>query len=486
MTQEGNDIRTITEERCCGCAACANACPADAISMEEGAEGFSFPVIHPDACIHCGKCLKVCPVSEKAEKEPFPHAKSPQCFAAAAEDAIRLKSSSGGIFRVLAEEILAKEGVVYGAAWEGLTVQHIRVTEKEMLARLSGSKYVQSRIGSTYRQVKEDLEQQRQVLFSGTPCQNAGLLRYLQKDYENLTTVDIVCHGVPSEKLFQAYLADVHGKENVKSVAFRTKEFGQNCANGVVTYQNGKKKMISASLDPFEKGFHKSLFLRKSCYECRYAAPPRAADFTLGDFWGLEKYNPALKDERGVSVVLLNTEKAEKMWTELSQKLSLCEKVPLETALKSNRFRKKSRRHPARERFFRLWPNFRFSDAVSYAMENRYDVQFRYQGDADREKLEASLEQIANQEGVTVCLEGHLDAVWKVSVSGLDELLAGRDPSELTAEESERLRKLMHSKPPFAERTKQKAKEAWHAAVSGAADSLSPKMKDRLKRVLKK
>ena len=171
------DIRTISKERCCGCAACVSACPADAISMEEGEEGFLFPKIDLERCIGCGKCLRSCP---EAEKKPGKKKEVP-CFAAASKDALRMRSSSGGIFQVFAGKTLQKGGAIYGAAWEeGLSVKHVRITDPEEVFRLSGSKYVPSHTEGIYRQVKQDLDEKRPVLFSGTPCQVAGLYQYLK------------------------------------------------------------------------------------------------------------------------------------------------------------------------------------------------------------------------------------------------------------------------------------------------------------------
>lgn len=366
----GNDIRVIGAERCCGCAACENACPADALSMAEGAEGFLFPRLDEKRCIGCGKCLRACPVSDAALAEGSANRREPKCFAAAAEDAVRMTSSSGGIFRVLAQDTLERGGTVYGAAWRAdLGVGHARAENAEELFGFSGSKYVQSRTAGVYRMVKRDLDAGRPVLFSGTPCQNAGLLRFLKKDYEGLLTADIVCHGVPSEALFFAYLEETFGKGQAAAVSFRSKERGQSCTYGTVTLRNGRIKKITADGDPYEKGFHKSLFLRRSCYACPFAAPPRPGDFTLGDFWGLEKTAPQLADARGVSEVLLNSDKAEEVWERVKGRLSLCEELPLSAAVRCNRYRRTTRHFGDRERFFLLLPQIGFRRAVDCALD---------------------------------------------------------------------------------------------------------------------
>ncbi len=516
MAQGAKDIRSIKEEHCCGCGACVNACPVDAISMKEGAETFLFPEIDQNRCIHCGKCLRACPAAQEAQpvaktaaqaaaEKAQPEVKTaaqaaaekaqpgvktaagekgvPRCFAAAAPDAIRLSSSSGGIFRVLADRVLSQKGTVYGAAWgeNALFVEHVRITEKQELPRLSGSKYVPSRISFSYRQILKDLEAGRPVLFSGTPCQNAGLLRFLKKPYENLLTADIVCHGVPSEALFHSYLEETYGAEKVSEVRFRTKEFGQNCSHGVVCLKNGKRKVISSAEDPYEQGFHRSLFLRKSCAACPFAPVPRIADFTLGDFWGLEKHSPDLADPKGVSLVLVNTEKGERVWNEVKDGLLLCREMPLEAGTGHNRFRKTIRVSPGRSRFFSLFPALGFSNAVRCAMENRYDVMLAWQGSQEREKLEAQLEAMANDLGRTVCLEGHKDVVWECHAEGLEDLLKGRYPEELDEQETKALEKLLKTRPGIAARGIAAAKKMGAKTARGLFARLGPEKKEAVK-----
>lgn len=450
MIQEKNDVRKIGA-RCCGCEACMNACPTDAISMKEGARGFLFPNINPEKCIHCGKCFSVCPVTSEAEKDKNTKQGEPDCYAAASVDEIRQKSSSGGIFQVLARKILSQGGVVFGAAWEKdgdfPSVHHIMVTEPEKLDVLSGSKYVQSRIGWTYRQVRAALKKNQKVLFSGTPCQVAGLLRFLGKEYENLITMDIVCHGVPSQKCFQAYLDETYGKNKVDSVIFRIKnDKQQSCTNGLIKFTDGTEHIISTKDDLYEKGFHRSVFLRRSCGSCIYASPLRLADFSGGDFWGLKAYNPSLVDSRGVSVIMVNSDKGRKVWDEIWPELSLCERVPVSAAIRHNRFSRKTNVHPERERFFRLWPVLGFSQAADYALERRYDVEFEYGQTEGAAELEKSLEKIANSLGRTVCLSGKKNTKPKAKAGGLEELLKGRKPEQLEGEERQVLENMIIQK----------------------------------------
>lgn len=488
MTQEREkteDIRSIPPQRCCGCAACANACPKNAISMEEGAEGFVFPKLDPDTCISCGLCLKACPVSEDALNNPIPNKKTPAAYAAASVDEIRLTSSSGGIFRVLALDVLTDGGSVYGAAWQkDQSVAHIRVTEPDELPALSGSKYVQSSIGTVYRQVKQDLKAGRRVLFSGTPCQNAGLRRFLKKEEDKLLCVDIVCHGVPSDRMLQTYLKETYGENQVDHMTFRTKEHGQTCTNGLITLKDGSKKEITPAGDAYERGFHKNIFLRYSCEACPFAAPPRPGDISLGDFWGLERYKPELTNPKGVSVVLVNSEKGAAVWNRLSEKLVLCEEVPLKAAIKYNRFRGRVKKNELRERFFRLYPVLGLEKAVNYTYENRYDAAFAYEGELDRAALEAELETEANRLGRTVCLEGHPGAESDQKVSGLDALLKGRMPSQLSEKEKKALEKLILAEPTRAELAKQTAAKAKKKLVNEMKRRVPAGVKERLKRLL--
>ncbi len=367
MAEEKKDIRIVPEALCCGCGACANVCPTDAICLTEGKEGFLFPKVNEQICIQCGKCVKTCPVLEISK----PNRKEPECRAAYGSDETRKVSSSGAIFTVLADYVFDRGGVVYGVILdEDFQVVHKRISSREELGALRRSKYVQSQVGLIYRQVREDLKNGMLVLFSGTPCQNAGLRKTLGKDYENLILADIVCHGVPSQSVFDEYLKEKFPKDNVKDFLFRTKDAGQNCMVSLATLKDGKQVVSAIDTDAFEKGFHKSLFLRESCGECHFAAPPRQGDFTIGDFWGLEKYNPDYKDPLGVSLVFLNNEKASRIWEKIQPKLKFDRQVPVEFALKHNRFRSKTRIHPERAKFFELRGQAPLSVVVDAVLEN--------------------------------------------------------------------------------------------------------------------
>ena len=368
MAREGKNIRILPKERCCGCAACLNSCPVNAIGMEENEDGFLYPQVNEEICIHCGKCVRTCPELTPA----FKNKKEPECFAAYAEDEIRMKSSSGGIFTLLAEAVLKQGGCVCGVVLdENFSAEHRIISTIEELEKMRGSKYVQSRVGTVYREIKGLLQEGKQVLFGGVPCQVAGLKGFLNKEYENLLTVDVVCHGVPSPGVFQKYRTETYGK-NLADFQFRTKEFGHNCNHCIATLKNGKRVVGNRENVAYERAFHSSLMLRSSCGECTFAPAPRQGDLTLGDFWHVEKYNPDFASAKGVSLVLLNSEKGEKIWKKIRPLLKFCEPVPLEFTLKHNRFRSKIRIPEGREKFFEENKKQSFRKAVETASGQKF------------------------------------------------------------------------------------------------------------------
>ena len=298
---------------CCGCGACAQTCPRGCITMKPDAEGFLYPTVQLSACVHCNACNQVCPMELKMPQS----ASNVPAFAAYATDSdIRQSSSSGGIFSLIAQRILEQGGVIFGAAFdEDFSVRHQMVASTESLNALRGSKYVQSRTEDTFRNAEILLKSGKMVLFTGVACQIAGLKAFLHRDYPNLYTMDVLCHGVPSPAIWKAYLSDqcrIHGS-SVKSVSFREKSTGWKQFSMKISFENGKTYCQSHDEDAFMRLFLENICLRPACHSCRFKAFPRASDLTLGDAWGIDDVLPEMDDDFGTSVVLINSEKGQWM-----------------------------------------------------------------------------------------------------------------------------------------------------------------------------
>lgn len=297
---------TITDKHnCCGCEACRQRCPHDCITMREDNEGFLYPEVDMAKCIDCGLCEKVCPIINVPSdvREPL------HTYAAInPNEEIRMASSSGGIFSALAEQTLTTGGVVFGARFDkDWNVEHGWTDTLDGIKAFRGSKYVQSKIGNSYREVERFLKQGRNVLFSGTPCQIAGLKTFLRKDYPNLLTVDIICHGVPSPKAWQSYL---HRKKTnaPEIVDFRDKTTGWETYS--ICIKNNKRTFRErATNNNYMRCFIGNLTLRPSCYNCCFKKAQSSSDISIGDFWGLRHIHPNLADNKGVSVVIVNSNK---------------------------------------------------------------------------------------------------------------------------------------------------------------------------------
>lgn len=298
--------------------ACFNACPKGCISMVDAGDGFDIPQINSDICIECGTCMKAChrilPIAEY--QTPL---KTLACWTKRDDD--RKKSSSGGAFSVLARKVLSWNGVVFGATMDSdLQVKHISIDKAEDIVKLQGSKYVQSYLGDTYKQVRESLRQERLVLFTGTPCQVGGLLTFLRKKYDNLITCDMVCHGVPSQKAFDAFCERTHIKGTCQGVSFRfTAGWGFQLARELVAPtqagDSNSARIVRKVVNPrnawYIRAFNKGLMFNEACFSCAYTTPRRVSDFTMADYWGLGVKTPFNHPTyRGVSMLLVNNQKA--------------------------------------------------------------------------------------------------------------------------------------------------------------------------------
>jgi len=319
-------IEIKDKKDCCGCASCFNACPQNCISMKQDTEGFSYPVIDTEKCINCGLCTRVCPIKDTEQNIQ----ENPDAYACInLDENMRLKSSSGGIFILFAKKILSKKGTVYGAAFDfDASVSHIRVDKEEELWKLLGSKYLQSSISSTYEYVKEDLYAGKTVLFSGTPCQCAGLKKYLRKEHENLYLIDFICHGVPSPAVWEEYLKALelkagHMRDNEKVPSFRDKTKGWSHYMVKIPFQDTTPYHQKFGKDLYMKTFLKNISLRPSCYDCRFKPSTDISDITLGDFWGVMKCIPEMFDDKGTSAVLINSQKGKELLRASAEQIKL-------------------------------------------------------------------------------------------------------------------------------------------------------------------
>ena len=309
---------TITDKHnCCGCGACAERCPKGCIAMREDAEGFLYPEVDRSACIGCGLCESVCPYNGKHDR------REPADVLAVKNrnGGDRMASSSGGVFIALAENVVAGGGTVFGAVFDdGWQVAHTCADTVGGLRPMMGSKYVQSRVGGAYARAEKLLKEGRKVMFTGTPCQTAGLRSFLRKEYDNLLAVDIMCHGVPSPGVWRRYLEDNftnNGGTRITAINFRDKrKEGWARYNVVIRGTDGdRERELSASVyvaNPFMRGFMADAYLRPSCHRCPFKHGASGGDLIIADYWGAARAVPDFADDKGVSLVIVNTEKGRK------------------------------------------------------------------------------------------------------------------------------------------------------------------------------
>ncbi|MGM9616330.1 Coenzyme F420 hydrogenase/dehydrogenase, beta subunit C-terminal domain [Butyricicoccus sp.] len=338
---------------CTGCGACVSACPHGCIRMVPDADGFLYPHVEAAACRNCGICGRACPMDAAQEIN-----RAGTAFAAYSRDeSVRKESSSGGIFTEFAQSVLRQGGVVIGAAFseDCRSVQHIAVEDAVELHRLRGSKYIQSETGSIYAETKAYLQQGRMVYFTGTPCQIAGLRTFLGEDPPGLLTQDIVCHGVPSPKVWQRYLAEAEQELHapVKGISFRDKTYGWAQYGVSIQLENGKAVWQERNRNPYLRGYLADLFLRSSCASCPFKREHYFSDVTLGDFWGIRHVLPEWNDNRGTSLLILRSEKGKRMLDWIAERIEFQE-VRAKTVVQYNRaLDTPSRHNPMREAFFR-------------------------------------------------------------------------------------------------------------------------------------
>lgn len=347
-------IQIEEKKNCCGCGACVAKCPKHCIELIDDNEGFWYPQIKNNSCIQCNLCIKSCPIlQEKKEVEVKP---KQSLIAYAKSDKIRLASSSGGLFSLFAKTIIESNGIVIGAAFdEKFMVHHIPISSEEELEKLQGSKYLQSRIEDTYQIAEKNLLIGKSVLFSGTACQIAGLKNYLQKDYLNLYTIDVLCHGVPSPKVWKKYLLEQENIHDavVQKVSFRQKNKGWKMFSLSLGFTNKKTYSQVYKKDLFMRMFLNDICLRPSCHNCKFKSISRHSDITLGDCWGIEKHSAEMDDDRGASIVLVHSQKGTELFKKVIEELEVKE-MDVDIILPATADSRKSvEAHPNRNKFFR-------------------------------------------------------------------------------------------------------------------------------------
>lgn len=371
-----NNISVLNKKNCTGCRMCEQICPVNAIRTVENNEGFIEPIIDEEKCINCGLCAKRCPQLNDLEIKKL---EKVETYAAKNKNVNEQKvSSSGGVFSNLANYVLENNGIVYGAAFnDELEIEHIGINNKNDLEKLRGSKYVQSNTKHTFKEVKENLENDIIVLYSGTPCQIAGLKTFLGKEYKKLITVDLICHGVPSPKLFNKYLKwlEEKNKSKIKKYEFRNKEKSGWGLTAKVLFENGNKKYINANLDPYYKTFLESKTYRECCYSCKYANINRISDITLADYWGIEKEHPEFADENGVSAIIINTSNGQEIFDKIKNKLEL-QNTTLKNILEKNEnLKKPSNRNEIRDNIYKNIEKVGFDNYMISDMKFKKEIK---------------------------------------------------------------------------------------------------------------
>lgn len=355
MDKKCIDIKS--KKDCCGCRNCENICPKHAIKMVEDEEGFLYPVVDKEKCVNCGLCRKVCPwLNEIKNKESF----APICYAVKNKDKnVQKISSSGGAFGVFANAILEQDGYVCASIMnDNFIVSHTITNNKKDLIKMYGSKYVTSDLKNNFLIIRKLLNENKKVLFCGVPCQVNALLNFLPQKYDNLYTLEIICHGVPSQKLFSKYIDYIEKKNNCKVIKyeFRNKKaayWGTFKALATIE-KNGKvyEKKLNADFDKYYNNFLESNCYRESCYVCKYAKKERNTDITIGDFWGIEHIKSNFIDKNGVSEIIVNTPKGNDLFEKVKNMIDY-ENINYSDIIKYNgQLESPSKRMPKRDKFY--------------------------------------------------------------------------------------------------------------------------------------
>ena len=369
---DSRSVNKVKKENCCGRHACYNVCPKFAINMVADKEGFLYPNVSVEKCVNCGMCLNICPSVTKLPLNSGDKAYA--CYARNCEE--RLSSSSGGFFSVLARKFLNEEGIIFGASFnEKMEVEHLGISKTEELHKLKGTKYVQSKIGTNYKDVKRELLKGKKVLFSGTPCQVAGLEAFLGEKYDNLLSIDLICHGVPSPSVWKRYLNERFGEDNVNAMQFRNKREGISNVKLDYMLKSGEIVQESYNESPYIKGFIENFYTRPSCFRCNFKGIKRYSDITIGDFWSAKEFHPEIDDSYGVSGIIVHTAKGERWLETVKDQLILYDAQASEIAVWNECLLESVKENPYRQLFFEKWTQFTIEDMISELARKKTKVK---------------------------------------------------------------------------------------------------------------
>ena len=378
------------KSNCSGCQACFNICPVNAIQMQEDEQGFLYPLIDDMLCTHCSQCESVCPaIYFTAEKNAALSAYG--CYSKDTSEL--MSSSSGGVFALLARKILSEGGAVCGAAFdENQRVFHILIDDESQLIRLKGTKYVQSEIGNCFTIIKTHLENGQKVLFSGMACQVEGLKNFLGREYDYLYCIDLICHGVPSPGIWKQYLKEIAGANTVKSVSFRNKTKGMDSISVDYTLSNGETITEPYKDSLYIKGFLQNIIVRPSCFDCIFKGDNRCSDLTIGDFWSMKEYHPDAYQDKGVSAVIIRTEKGKDLFKKVRPKMITVPSTVDKISLWNECLNQSVLPHPIRDDFFKIWRK----NSVMELLKEYTEIQY-IQSKHGRNSFSRQLRRIINR-----------------------------------------------------------------------------------------
>lgn len=347
-------IEVQEKQNCCGCTACVAVCPKECIAMKEDEEGFLYPFTDKNRCVECGACERVCPILNTKKEAPFEQA---AYIVQNKDEQVLRESTAGGAFTAIAQYVLRRNGVVFGVELGAdLVARHIYVENEIELVRFRNSKYVQSNVGGTHKQVKTFLDQGKIVCFSGTPCQIEGLKNYLRKDYENLITVDVVCRAVPSPLIFRKYVEYQEKKmsDTIRTVRFRDKHYGYKYSTmNVITDRNHGNYHQGVESDPWLRAFFSNICDRPSCHSCHFRKQYRVSDFTIWDCFHVYRFSKELDNDKGATRILVHTEKGRKIFDEIKSNFRYIQATPETVVAGAEEMQKSVAPNGQRQAFFK-------------------------------------------------------------------------------------------------------------------------------------